>query len=342
MVDSASKMTERLLNAVLFPARALHSSEERVFFAYLVSAAVIATVLWWRRGKTRGRLLQFLAPRDVWNHPSAFFDLRFMIARALLAVLTGAPVLVTTAFASTWLRQHLDHLLPGPFHFSSGWALAFVSLGAFVGEDFCRYWVHRATHRFPTLWELHKVHHSAEVLTPLTIYRTHPLEGLLMRSGSALGLAVGAAGTAWAVGAPLTTWEMLGVQGMSAVWNFTGSNLRHSHIWFRYPTWLEHVLISPAQHQLHHSTDSDHFDTNYGSAFALWDWLFGSLLIVEDRPALVFGLADSERNHGTSVVSALVFPTLHAISRLFPASVHKQLKTRTTAQEFVTPASPPS
>src|ERR1039458_8498353 len=31
-------------------------------------------------------------------------------------------------------------------------------------------------HAIPALWEFHKVHHSAEVLTPLTEMRTHPVE----------------------------------------------------------------------------------------------------------------------------------------------------------------------
>ena len=34
-------------------------------------------------------------------------------------------------------------------------------------------------HRVPALWEFHKVHHSAEVLTPLTEWRQHPLELML-------------------------------------------------------------------------------------------------------------------------------------------------------------------
>ncbi len=42
------------------------------------------------------------------------------------------------------------------------------------------YWTaHFAMHRIPALWEFHKVHHSAEVLTPLTEWRQHPLELML-------------------------------------------------------------------------------------------------------------------------------------------------------------------
>lgn len=329
------------LDAVLSPARAVQSSDERIYFPYLAGAALLALGVWWKSGRKRS-FLEFLAPKEVWHHPSAFFDLRFMIARALVALVVGAPVLVTTAFATTWLRLRLEHTMASPLHVPDPWALGLVSLGAFLAEDFCRYWAHRATHQVPLLWELHKVHHSAEVLTPLTIYRTHPVEGFLMRSCSAVGLALGVAGTAWILGAPISTWEVLGVQGLSAIWNFTGSNLRHSHIWLRYPTWLEHIFISPAQHQLHHSTDRRHFDSNYGSALSLWDYLFGSLLIAKGRPKLTFGLAETERNHGATVVSALIFPMKSAAFRLFPAGLRRQLKTAPRAQEFAHPAPPRS
>ncbi len=38
------------------------------------------------------------------------------------------------------------------------------------------YWLnHYLSHRIPFLWEFHKVHHSATVLTPLTNFRVHPV-----------------------------------------------------------------------------------------------------------------------------------------------------------------------
>ena len=41
-------------------------------------------------------------------------------------------------------------------------------------------------HKIPLLWEIHKTHHSARVLTPITIFRTHPLEGLIFVIRSAI------------------------------------------------------------------------------------------------------------------------------------------------------------
>src|SRR4029077_3347634 len=45
--------------------------------------------------------------------------------------------------------------------------------------DCARYWLHRACHRFPSLWRLHAVHHSPEILYSLNSGRFHPLEKAL-------------------------------------------------------------------------------------------------------------------------------------------------------------------
>jgi sterol desaturase/sphingolipid hydroxylase (fatty acid hydroxylase superfamily) len=39
---------------------------------------------------------------------------------------------------------------------------------------------------------------------------------------------------------------------------------------------LRFVLISPQAHRVHHSIQADHYDTNYGTVFAFWDYLFGT------------------------------------------------------------------
>ena len=57
----------------------------------------------------------------------------------------------------------------------------------FLAADFGFFFGHYLGHKVPLLWEFHKVHHSAEVLSPLTNYRFHPLDRVL------LGLCIGSA-----------------------------------------------------------------------------------------------------------------------------------------------------
>jgi len=77
---------------------------------------------------------------------------------------------------------------------------------------------------------------------------------------------------------------------------FFGGHLRHSHIWISYGRTLEHILISPAQHQIHHSSDPTHHDCNYGEIFAIWDWMFGTLYVPDGYEQLNYGLADRDGN----------------------------------------------
>ncbi|MEM9145890.1 MAG: sterol desaturase family protein, partial [Pseudomonadota bacterium] len=66
-----------------------------------------------------------------------------------------------------------------------------------------------------------------------------------------------------------------------------------SHVWLSYGPVLEHVFISPAQHQIHHSRAVRHHNKNYGEIFAFWDWMFGTLYVPKRHEVLEFGLADA-------------------------------------------------
>ena len=56
-------------------------------------------------------------------------------------------------------------------------------------------------------------------------------------------------------------------------------HLQHSHMWIAFRGWLGRIFISPAHHQVHHSTNPTHFNKNLGSCLAIWDWLFGTLYV---------------------------------------------------------------
>ena len=143
------------------------------------------------------------------------------------------------------------------------------------------------------LWCFHKVHHTAETLTPLTVYRTHPVEGVLFALRAALvqGVAVGAFVFFFGDRAEFVT--VLGANVFLFLFNAAGSNLRHSHVWISYGPAVEKILISPAQHQIHHSTASAEGNSNYGSVLAIWDWMGGSLIQAKEARPARFGLCDN-------------------------------------------------
>jgi sterol desaturase/sphingolipid hydroxylase (fatty acid hydroxylase superfamily) len=300
------------------PVLALFQPGERLFGVYLLGAFALASWVWWTKLRRRVAVWTFLFSPSIWLHPSALFDLRLMVARSLISAFVFAPLAFSAAHLATRLHLQLRSVCRIEPWTSPTVALVLVSLSAFVMEDLARYLVHRASHRVGALWELHKVHHSAEVLTPLTVYRTHPLEGLMNESGATCGLALGVASCAWLLGANLSAWAVSGVYGISFLWNLTGSNLRHSQVWLSYPRWLQFFFLSPAQHQVHHSQDPQHHNKNFGTAMTLWDRLAGTLYVTGERESLTFGLPAAETNHRPTVLSSIVAPVGAAVLKLWP------------------------
>ncbi len=69
-------------------------------------------------------------------------------------------------------------------------------------------------------------------------------------------------------------------------------HFQHSHLWIAFRGLAGRVLISPAHHQVHHSTNPVHFNKNLGSCLAVWDWMFGTLHVPAKAPErLNFGVA---------------------------------------------------
>jgi predicted lipoprotein len=120
------------------------------------------------------------------------------------------------------------------------------------------------------------------------------------------------------------------VDAIGFAWTLLGANLRHSHVWLSYGPRMERILLSPAQHQVHHSVDPRHYDRNYGTILSLWDWLGGSLYLTREREQLRFGLSAQDANHGPSAWAAVVSP-IWAAARLLVPRVRRLATNRAVA-----------
>ncbi len=171
------------------------------------------------------------------------------------------------------------------------------------------YWLnHYLSHRVPFLWEFHKVHHSATVLTPLTNFRVHPiymcvfLNILAVFTGLASGVIEYAFGQA-------THQYGLSENNIILVFFIYGYvHLQHTQVWISFTGWLGRLFMSPAHHQIHHSRNPAHFNKNLGSCLALWDWMFGTLYIPSAKPEkLEFGV-EPERKYAHTAMGELIAP----------------------------------
>ena len=285
--------------------------KKRVFFGYLLLTIVIAfSWLVLAQGRSFRAALAELFDRKVFLSPSARADYKIFLINRVFTLFVSPLLISQLAIATAifYALHDVPYLRNGVFDdLPHGVIIALFTLTIFLIDDFSKFLLHRWMHRWPLLWAIHKVHHSAETMTPITVYRVHPLEGVLYALRSAI-----AQGTTMAVflfffGSAVDLYTVVGVNILSFVFHVTGSNLRHSHIAIPYWRWLEHLLISPAQHQIHHSIARQHHDKNFGVAFAVWDWLFGSLHLSETANELTFGLKPSEAS-ASGIVSIYTRP----------------------------------
>ncbi|MCG8558138.1 MAG: sterol desaturase family protein [Proteobacteria bacterium] len=318
-------------------AAALTSPTKRVYWLFLVGSLVLAVacyVLRLRASHDPGTrrsftgLLRFVLRPSLWLHPSARCDYKLGLAGCVLRPLLFAPLAVSAWQLAWWLSRWLDsHLgIPDAGRWPVSAVVCLYTVVLFVAWDLSRYLLHRLLHQVPLLWQLHQVHHSAEVLTPFTFYRSHPIESWLYQVRGALV-------TGWVTGlffhwfrGEAVQVELLGVNALGFCLNLAGANLRHSHVYLSYGPWLERVLISPAQHQLHHALGHRSANRNLGSWLALWDWWFGSLALASGPRPWRYGLPRALRNHAPHRLWSALFGPLVSIGRQLRACIGHQLR----------------
>ncbi|MEP5728632.1 MAG: sterol desaturase family protein [Sulfitobacter sp.] len=278
------------------------------------------------------------------------FDPRIIFSRSALAdykifvlnrVFTGfiSPVLLTQVAIATAVYMALvrSDIVPwlGLENVSKSMVVALFSMTMFIVDDFTKYLMHRWMHKWPILWPIHKVHHAAETMTPMTVYRVHPLEGVLYASRSAVAQGTVISLFYFFFGNKVDLYTVIGVNVLVFIFHVTGSNLRHSHIDIRYPKWIEHIFISPAQHQIHHSVAEEHYDKNFGAALAIWDWLFKSLHVSEGEKDIKYGLAEEDQEF-TSDLRTIYFGPLKEIGLIcgsWVKAIRGQIVTKVSSRD---------
>ena len=292
--------------------------KKRVFLFYILISILIATA-WFMINKKLSlkKTLIKIFDKKIFFSKSAKSEYKIFLINQLIMMIVS-PFLITQLTIATALYFYfhtIDWLSAGMF---VGIAKIYIILSftifQFTIDDFSKYIVHRFMHKWPVLWALHKVHHSATVLTPMTVFRTHPLEGIIFSLRSAITQAIGISLFFYLFGNLVSLYTIVGVNVFVFVFNILGSNLRHSHIGIRYWKWLEYIFISPAQHQLHHSIAFEHHDKNFGAALAIWDWLFGSLHHSVEFETLHLGIKKNQHD-ATHNLKNLYLDPIHEIKK---------------------------
>lgn len=204
-------------------------------------------------------------------------------------------------------RTSEEILGPSPaLAMNAGWQLVY-GLATVLAVDLCFFLYHLMMHRTRIGWAIHKVYHSAEVLTPLTRYREHFLEAPIHGSFVTVGAMAVSGAFAWLFNGGITQITLMNMGLLSFVYALN-ANFRHYHICFRYPRWLEYWLQSPGMHHSHDSTLKKHWDSNLGLFTNIWDRLFGTLYIGEPFESTPWGLPEEQQARCSSLADNLLAP----------------------------------
>jgi sterol desaturase/sphingolipid hydroxylase (fatty acid hydroxylase superfamily) len=147
-----------------------------------------------------------------------------------------------------------------------------VWVAVLLVRDFIYYWVHRAEHRISLLWASHMIHHS-----PLTIGFTTALRVPWME----------AVYKPWfGLWLPLIGFNPVAAIALDVLAASMGQ-LYHTESVRRIPV-LEHIFITPSTHRVHHGSNPEYIDKNFGAIFIIWDRMFGTY--EPERNPVVYGI----------------------------------------------------
>jgi sterol desaturase/sphingolipid hydroxylase (fatty acid hydroxylase superfamily) len=152
--------------------------------------------------------------------------------------------------------------------------LAAIAL-LFFGQEFFYYWYHRAAHRMRWFWATHAVHHSPNELTLASALR-------LGWTGKFTGSVIFFTPLVWLGFKPTAVLAVLAANLLYQFWIHA--------TWIPKLGPLEWVFNTPSHHRVHHGSNPEYLDCNYGGVLIIFDRLFGTFVEERDDIAIRYGL----------------------------------------------------
>ncbi|MBK6437989.1 MAG: sterol desaturase family protein [Candidatus Microthrix sp.] len=185
-----------------------------------------------------------------WNRRDSTTSVGVGIGYLAIKVIAAGSAAVASYI---WLYRHV-----GIFDWS--WRSPLTWLAYWIIGDFAYYWIHRAEHRVSVLWASHQVHHSAESLTFVTAVRM-PWTEVFYKPFTGL----------WAplLGFPPIMYPVMGAFSLMV------GQLQHTEMISRLG-WFDRWFTTPSNHRVHHASNPQYLDKNFGGHTMIWDRLFGT------------------------------------------------------------------
>jgi len=153
----------------------------------------------------------------------------------------------------------------------------------FLLIEFIFYWTHRIGHRVRFWWLTHSVHHSPTTYN----YATSLLNGL---TGKLIGNGILFSSLIW-----------IGFDGKAVIVILFGIDLYQTAIhttWIGKLGFLEKLLMTPSLHRVHHASNQQYLDCNFGGSLCIFDRIFGTCIEEKSDVQIRYGLVNQQEFPG--------------------------------------------
>ncbi len=239
---------------------------ENVTFVRIYAVVAIVAV---GSAMLEGLVLTFLLRRD-YDWKGAFVSLAIAAGRRLTDFLPIALALPGAA----WLYEH--RLFEWKFTDPIAWLVLFFAL------EFAYYWFHRVSHRVRWFWATHAVHHSPNQFNLSAAYR--------------LG---------WTGKFTLTLifFSPIALLGFSPQMILVAFALNLLYQFWIHAEWipplgfLEGIINTPSAHRVHHASNVEYLDANYGGVLIIFDRMFGTYIPERREVPIQYGWVQPITSH---------------------------------------------
>ena len=166
------------------------------------------------------------------------------------------------------------------------WILTFIMI------DLVFYVYHRMSHRTRFLWAIHLSHHSSEEMNFAVSFR-QAWFGPISKIPFFMTLPL--------LGFDPTIIAVAGV--ISTLWGIVG----HTQIVDKLGP-LEWVFNTPSHHRVHHGSNKQYIDKNYGNLLIIWDRMFGTFE-PEEEP-VTFGLVNNVNTFNPAKITFMAWSSM--------------------------------
>lgn len=177
-------------------------------------------------------------------------------------LIVSAGVKVLLLYLVVWIYNLVPwrmalHYDQSVFSWGSYW---WMLIPCYLIYDLCSYWSHRISHEQRFWWATHVAHHSGEHYNLTVSFRL-----------------------SWVQHIKVIFFLPIAFMGFHPIIFFITNQIAvlfqfwvHTEYIRKMPAWVEYIFATPSNHRVHHGSNEQYIDKNYGATFIFWDRIWNT------------------------------------------------------------------